>query len=130
MSLLYPNIIKCVPAEIVKHLKRFNATGVIGSPAFIEKLATYALKNNTTLPVKFAGVGGAPVFRGTFRTIAAATPNKKAFVVYGSTEAEPVSEIFAAEKMELESCQPDGHCVGKPVFKGSVKIIKILNGRG
>ena len=81
-----------------------------------------------TLPVAYTGVGGAPVYRGMLRTISSATPERKTVVIYGSTEVEPVSMIFAGEKMELEASQPDGLCVGKPVFKGSVKIIKILSG--
>ena len=43
---------------------------------------------------------------------------------------EPISCIFAKEKMELEASQPDGLCVGPPVFKGSAKVIKILSGEG
>lgn len=119
---------KSVPSEVVKHLKKFNATGVMGSPAFVEKLAAYAAKNSIMLPVKYTGVGGAPVFRGAFRTITSVTPDKKTILIYGSTEAEPISSIMAAEKLELEAGQPEGHCVGRPAFKDSVKIIRILNG--
>ena len=46
-------------------------------------------------------------------------------LLYGSTEAEPISTVSAEEKMELEGTQCVGHCVGRPVFKGSVKVIKI-----
>ena len=49
-------------------------------------------------------------------------------LLYGSTEAEPINTISAKEKMELEGIQCVGHCVGRPVFKGSVKVIKILDG--
>ena len=100
----------------------------MGSPAFVEKIASYAVKNNIMLPVKYTGLGGAPVFRGTLRTILSVTPDKNTAVVYGSTEAEPISSIFAREKVELEASQPDGLCVGRPTFKGSVKVIKILKG--
>ena len=94
----------------------------------MEKVASYALKHNITLPTKYTGMGGAPVFRGALRTISSVTPDKKTAVVYGSTEAEPISAIYAQEKMKLEASQPDGLCVGRPVFKGSVKVIKILKG--
>ncbi len=73
-------------------------------------------------------MGGAPVFRGCLRTVSSTTPDKKTVVLYGSTEAEPISMIFAKEKMEAEASLPDGLCVGKPVFKGSVKVIQILSG--
>lgn len=101
----------CDPAEVIKCLQKYNATAITGSPAFVERLALHALKQNITFPVRYTGVGGAPVFRGTLRTVSSATPNRKTVVIYGSTEAEPISMIFAAEKMELEASRPDGLCV-------------------
>ncbi len=95
----------------------------------MEKICTYASKNNITLPLKYSSVGGAPVYRGTLRIIANVTPNRNAYVVYGSTEAEPISIISAEEKMELEVDQPDGLCVGKPVFKETVKVIQLLDSK-
>ncbi|CAI8051226.1 Olefin beta-lactone synthetase [Geodia barretti] len=72
-------------------------------------------------------MGGAPVYRGMFRTIASVTPEKKAVVLYGSTEVEPVSVIFAEEKLQLEAEKPDGHCIGRPVFEDSARVIGILS---
>ena len=126
--LLCPSIPKANPADIIKFAKKYNASGLLGSPAFVEKVASYAVKHNLTLPVKYTGLGGAPVFRGVLRTVLSVTPEKKCAVLYGSTEAEPISAIYATEKLEVESSQPDGLCVGRPVFKGSVKVIKILKG--
>lgn len=128
LCLLYPNIDSIVPSEAIKMLKKYECTALVGSPAFVEKLASHAQKNSAMLPVKYVGVGGAPVFRAALRTISGSTPDRKAAVLYGSTEAEPISMIFADEKLKLEMAGPDGLCVGKPVFKGSVKIIKILEG--
>lgn len=82
------------------------------------------------LPVKYTALGGAPVFRDTLRKIVSVTPEKRTLVMYGSTEAEPISVIFAEEKMKLELSGPDGLCVGKPVFRGTVKVIRILEGEG
>lgn len=120
---------------MLKAFKKHNCTAMIGSPAFLEKMAQYALRHNVDLPLKYTGMGGAPVFRATLRTVSSVTPGKKAAVLYGSTEAEPISLIFAQEKMALEaaaSSQPGGRngglCVGRPVFKGTVKVIKILEG--
>ena len=78
--------------------------------------------------MKYTGMGGAPVFRGPLRIILSVTPERRCAVIYGSTEAEPISAILGTEKVEAESSQPDGLCVGRSVFKGSVKIIKILKG--
>ena len=128
LCILITKFIHCNPAQVFETLKKYNVTTVTGSPAFVEKLALHALKHNTTLPVRYTAVGGAPVFRGALRTISSATPDRNTVVVYGSTEVEPISCIYAAEKMDLEASLPDGHCVGKPVFKGSAKVIKILSG--
>ena len=130
LCLLFPDIDSANPSEVMEALKKHNCTALSGSPAFVEKVALHAQKNNTLLPVKYTGVGGAPVFRGVLRTITAVTPDKKTVVIYGGTEAEPISMIFAEEKMKLEFACPDGLCVGKPVFKGSAKIIRILEGGG
>ena len=123
--MLDPSIAQCNPAETIKLLKKHSVTSILGSPAYVEKLAAYASKQKMNLPVIYTGVGGAPVFRGTLRTISSVTADRKTAVIYGSTEAEPICHIFAAEKLQLEEGQPEGHCVGRPVFKGSVKIIEI-----
>ena len=128
-SLVFPNIAKIQPAKVIDAMKKYGVTSVTGSPAFIHKLASHTAKLGVSLPVKSIIVGGAPVFRGMFRTIASATPEKKAIVLYGSTEVEPVSAIFAEEKLRLEAEKPDGHCVGRPVFEDSARIIEILSGR-
>ena len=109
-------------------MKKYSATVLGGSPAFAHKLATYVIKENTTLPIKLALVGGAPVYRGMFRILTSVTPDKKAFVLYGSTEAEPISAISAEEKLRVEAEKPDGMCVGRPAFDRSAKIIQILKG--
>ena len=66
--------------------------------------------------------------RQTLRSIASTVKDKKVVVIYGATEAEPISIITAKEKMELEESKPDGLCVGKPAIEGSVKIIRVSDG--
>ncbi len=128
LCLLYPNIDNANPSEVIKTMNKYSCTALTGSPAFVEKVAIQAQKTNTTLPVRYTGVGGAPVFRGTLRTISSVTPDRRSVVIYGSTEAEPISMIFAEEKMKLEASHPDGLCVGKPVFKDSVKVVRLQEG--
>ena len=56
VGLIYPNILKFNPADVIKQVKTFNITGVNGSPAFVEKIAhSYAAKQNVTLPVLLCG---------------------------------------------------------------------------
>lgn len=79
--------------------------------------------------MQYTAVGGAPIYKGLFRKIASVTPERKSIVMYGSTEAEPISLILGREKVALETEDAVGHCVGQPVFKGSVKVIKILDSK-
>ena len=66
--------------------------------------------------------------RSDVRMIASTVKEKKLAIIYGSTEAEPISIIPAKEKMALEESRPDGLCVGKPVMEGTVKIISASDG--
>jgi acyl-CoA synthetase (AMP-forming)/AMP-acid ligase II len=125
--LVFPNLNKIQPAKILDDIKKYGVTFIGGSPAFTYKLACHAAKLGISLPVKATSVGGAPVYRGMLRTIASVTPEKKAMLLYGSTEVEPVSVIFADEKLQLEAGKPDGHCVGRPVFEDSARVISILS---
>ena len=125
---LFPNIAKCNPAKVIETMKKYGVTSMGGSPAFIHKVAAYAAEQNMMLPVKCTSLGGAPVFRGPFRTVISVTPDKKTSVIYGATEAEPISYIFAEEKLQVEAEKPDGLCVGRPAFENSVRVIQILKG--
>ena len=62
--------------------------------------------------------------------MSAVTPGRKMCVLYGCTEVEPISFIFAAEKMVLEASCLRGHCVGRPVFDGTARVIRIIGGGG
>ena len=127
--IFFPKFVKDDPAKIFRILKKFQTTAILGSPAFVYKVAQYAADNNTMMPVLCSGVGGAPIFKKTFRTIMSTTKDKKAALIYGSTEAEPISLIFAEEKLAVEKDDSIGICVGKPVFENSVKVIKLLSGK-
>ena len=128
LCILVPNFTKCDPARVLDTFKKYDTTVLSGSPAFIYRLATYATQHHMLLPVKYVGVGGAPVFHGVFRTIASATACKQVVVLYGGTEAEPMTMIMASEKLPLESTQTRGLCVGRPVLDAKMKIIKLLDG--
>ena len=116
-SIVFPNFAKDDPAKIFHTLKKLQATTILGSPAFVSKVAQYAADNNMMMPVLHSVVGGAPVFKKTFQTIASTTKERRAALVYGSTEAEPISWIFAEEKLWVEKDDSIGLCVGKPVLR-------------
>ena len=98
-----------------------------GSPAFAEKVARYCVENGRRIPSDYILVGGAPVYPRVLQVLChAASSPEKVVVVYGSTEAEPVSFIRASDKFKAEEgdCSV-GMCVGRPVFEGSVKVIRV-----
>lgn len=123
---IFSSIKDCAPAKLLQTLKTHKATAITGSPAFVDKMVAQAEKAKTLLPVLYTCAGGAPIYRSKVRATSAVTPGKKFCVLYGCTEAEPISFIFAEEKMALEASRPRGHCVGKPVFDGTARVIKIL----
>lgn len=125
---MFPKFTKDDPAQIFRTIKKHQVTAVLGSPAFVHKVAQYATDNSIMMPVLYSGVGGAPVYKKMFRTITSTTKDKKTALLYGSTEAEPISLVFAEEKLQVETEDSIGICVGKPVFENSVKVITLLDG--
>ena len=104
----------------------------ICSPVFFEKLAEYCLelrKIPSTLKQIF--LGGAPVFPRLAKKLAGVFPEVRTHVVYGSTEAEPISLISLKDLLGVSGKQNEskkGLLVGKPVDGIFVKIIGVTEG--
>ena len=107
---------------------KLETTILIGSPYFLNKIAVHCSENKVTFTADYAVVGGAPVYRKILRNFKGLCPDDRCFTVYGCTEIEPISYINSKERCAIEDNKSDGHCVGKPAFEGSVKIIRILTG--
>lgn len=96
------------------------------SPFFVIEIARYALKNNLKIPgVKRIFTGGAPVFASEAKLLTAAFSNAKIEILYGSTEAEPMSKIDANELKN--SNEKNGLPVGEIYSGAEIRIIKIDN---
>jgi acyl-CoA synthetase (AMP-forming)/AMP-acid ligase II len=113
-------------ALIAKQIKTTKVNRITASPFFIKKLSEYALKSDfkfTNLQKIFTG--GAPVFPNESALYLSAFPNANSTIVYGSTEAEPISSI-AANKLSITNKDlPNGLPVGRVYHKTKLKIIKI-----
>ena len=107
---------------------RVEASVLFGSPYFLNKIALHCSQNRLTFPADYAVVGGAPVYRKILRNFKGLCPDEHCFTVYGCTEIEPISYIHSKERYKVEDDGSKGHCVGRPAFEGSVKIIRILTG--
>lgn len=75
---------------------RSGVTTAAGLPGLFERLADGATPASLQL-LRSIHVGGGPVRPDLLERLTAATPNATIAVVYGSTEAEPIAAIDAAE---------------------------------
>ena len=113
------------PEKIILQCTRHKVSGIISSPFFIKEVSKHLSKNNIRLPlVKKIFTGGAPVFPHEAAVYHSAFPAAKVEVVYGSTEAEPISSITVNELVkEKDRVLQKGLNVGMPYRKTEVKII-------
>ena len=124
-GILHQNIHSFNPADVVAVGDKYDINLLGGSPSFVERLAEYCLTKGRKLPGRRVIVGGAPVYRRSLQKLMDASEDpSNVYVLYGSTEAEPISIISGPDKMAAEELCKEGLCAGTPIFKGSVKIIK------
>jgi len=122
-------IIKTKPESLVKQLEDYNVNRAIMPPALAEKIIKYCEEKSIILKkITRFYTGGGPVFEKLIKRIKNIMPNARIYVVYGSTEAEPISEI------EWDSISQDeinavnngkGLIVGKPIEEINLKILKV-----
>jgi acyl-CoA synthetase (AMP-forming)/AMP-acid ligase II len=120
-----PGFVKTKP--ILKQIKRFVPNRCVASPAFLQRFP----KGTGSLEKIYTG--GAPVFPRGLRQIEAAFPQAKITVLYGSTEAEPISHIdwaaiHAEERQAIAS--GGGLPVGPIAPEAEVRIIRDQWGEG
>ena len=108
------------PKKIVKDITKNKITTSVGSPRFYEKLAEFGEIKN----LKKIFLGGAPVFPKLAKKLENAFTETQIEIVYGSTEAEPISSILTKELLEFNGNVNNGLLVGKPSEDINIKIIK------
>ena len=109
---------------IAKQLQAHSVNVLGGGPAFMDRICDYLL-HNSDLPkiqIKRIGVGGGPVTKKLCQKIHTCFPNAESWILYGSTEAEPVSHI---DMREILKSPAKGNLVGKPVDDIRVMIVKL-----
>jgi acyl-CoA synthetase (AMP-forming)/AMP-acid ligase II len=126
------------PARVWSQMVAERVSTTSGSPAFYERLVGYAERRGEKIPVRTLFTGGAPVLPPLARRLAAQVAGE-AHVVYGSTEAEPISGIAMRALLEAsdssvggtqssEAGGLDGICVGWPVSQVDVRILRVVDG--
>lgn len=117
------------PKVFFELLHKHKVNRISASPFVIKKMAKYAIQNKLeTANLKNIFTGGAPVFPQEATLYAAAFPHSNVEILYGSTEAEPISKINVKDLIHLKTdILKDGLFVGHPTHLVKVKIIKISN---
>lgn len=102
-------------AQVLEQIQQEGVTRVSAAPASMEKLTLHMEEARCSLEnVNLVFTGGATVPVSLAERMTRVFPNALCKVVYGSTEAEPISSITAAEFV-ADAEQHDGYLVGKPV---------------
>lgn len=95
-DLRYPGRID--PAPVMAQIQTERVDSTVASPALLARLADYGLSKGIQLPgLKKIFTGGAPVFPRLLDRLRQLAPNAEVVAVYGSTEAEPMAKISAAD---------------------------------
>lgn len=117
---------KVDPEPILKQIQEYKPQSAVASPAFFECLL--ASEKATSLKYfKKIFTGGAPVFPKLMKDLQAKIPNGLIVSVYGSTEAEPISEIaytdFTSEDFQKMS-EGKGLLNGHPARETDCRVIQ------
>lgn len=102
ISTLIPDFNPAKPAEfdacaVAAEARAAGVTTTTASPAFFRRLADAACGVHPIPTLRALHTGGAAVFPEMAAALAAAFPGTRVDAVYGSTEAEPIAVIPAAE---------------------------------
>lgn len=108
--------------------ERTQVSRITSSPFFLKTMASYLWDSTRTLKsVQKLFTGGAPVFPNEAQLYIDFFPQAQIKIVYGSTEAEPISSIDAHDLVTQTSAMALGLPVGQPYHKAEVRIIGITH---
>ena len=80
------------PEKIIAQLRQAAVRTLTGNVFYFTRLLTYAEARLITLPtVEAVGVGGSPVPENLLKRLRILFPVAKVYVIYGSSEAEPIA---------------------------------------
>jgi len=118
MTTIMPKVDLAQPSQVnaeivIAQIRQHEISRVSGAPAYIAGLVHYLSQQEdafkTVTEVKSLVVGGATVSKDLARSIRIAFPNANARIVYGSTEAEPISDVSIDDYLAEER---EGYLVG------------------
>jgi acyl-CoA synthetase (AMP-forming)/AMP-acid ligase II len=118
MSTIMPKVNLAQPAGVnaqlvIDQIRQHKISRLSGAPAYIGALVDYLNapdnSDRTVTEIKSLVVGGATVSKALAQGIRNAFPNADAKIVYGSTEAEPISDVSIDEYLAQNK---EGYLVG------------------
>jgi len=104
--------------------RRYRVTRLSGAPAYLERLVRHLEESGEGIPtVRELAAGGAPVSGTLCARIRAAFPRASCRVVYGSTEAEPMTSV---DMDEAAASSPDRGClVGRAADAADLAVVNL-----
>ena len=115
---------KSVHQQMMEH----KISSLSCSPYFAERYANYLVDTNQKSSLQRIIMGGAPCYPKIVEIIKLALPDAIIRIVYGSTEAEPISSILAEELLDYYNLYEfQGLAVGSIHHYTNVKIIPVLD---
>lgn len=113
-------------ATISRQARAMGVTRLLVPPVITARLAQDGLASDgVTPPVRRVLTGGGPVYPDVARAFLSKNPGVGLTVVYGSTEAEPISHVEAEALSETdwqEAARGGGLPVGAPMPEAAVRI--------
>lgn len=109
VSTVIPALDVGVPSEkdaliLIAQMRAAGVTCTTLSPSLLNGLSSYCLRHGIYLPnIRRAATGGAPVSRDNLVDFTAVAKNAEVWVLYGSTEVEPMAHIEAQDMIHAKS---------------------------
>lgn len=120
-------------ASLIAQIEQHEVTSMFGSPALLDRLGRYGVEHGVKLPtldhVVTAAAPVPPVVLERFSKLL--DPSADLVILYGATEALPVSVIDSREVIGETAAvwaQGGGTCVGLPVESIDAEVISIDDG--
>lgn len=116
------------PMILASQILSLNITCATLSPAMMVGLSKYCDENHVMLPsIRRFITGGAPISNETLALMKKSVPEAKIWVLYGSTEVEPIAHIEVEDILHPKHENAgEGVCVGHFAEGLDTKFIKII----
>lgn len=114
--------------KIEKQIRTMKVNRITASPSFFNHLSQYAQHSNLNFAeVEKIFTGGGPVFPDQAKLYESVFPQAIIKIVYGSTEAEPISSITSTQLQDYTEELSNGLAVGTIYHKTHLTIIPFQN---